>query len=243
MNNDQRWNAPIQSDESDASFPVDVTVEDVEPGRDGEMPPAQEHEDHERPPEPSIPEGEEVADPFEVEPRPNLGSSAVADTLRIERNTEVLPREASISQTCEPTIASRGNFAFYTAVRIDRTAFRQIGSADIWARDAAVGFPSLAVNIVTDEVGVSYGIGSNAASHAVGLLTGTPAHATTVQGYTDSNKRWGDYLSIRQHFVGDQNPEPSPLFVASGYALDHNVGARPHAIWFERGREVASRSM
>jgi hypothetical protein len=124
---------------------------------------------------------------------------------------------------------------FSQIVRIDRRSWERVGSADLWGERSATGFASLATNSLTNEVGASFAIGTNAASHAIALLTGQPASAVTIVGERDTATRWGDYLGIREHYSSDQPPRATHAFVASGFALDAQARARPHAIWFQRG--------
>jgi hypothetical protein len=123
-------------------------------------------------------------------------------------------------------------FPFAQIVRVSTQNFTVTGSADVWQQNAAVGYPALAPNKITGEVGISYAFGTNAPSHAVGLLTGTPVHQTTVQGSPTSVTRWGDYLTIRQDY--DDAGAPLASLAATGYARNSSGVTMPHFIEFER---------
>lgn len=124
-------------------------------------------------------------------------------------------------------------YPFAQIVRIRTTGtFATVGSADVWRQDAAVGYAALAPNSVTREVGASYAFGVNAPSHAVGVLTGTPAHQVTLQGRPTGVNRWGDYLTIRQDY--DDSGAALPSFAAAGYALNQSGASQPRFIQFER---------
>jgi len=129
-------------------------------------------------------------------------------------------------------------FAFAQIVRLSTQNFTLIGSADVWDQNAAVGYPALAANSITEEVGVSYTFGRNDPSHAVGILTGTTVHETTIQGNPTNVDRWGDYLSIRQDF--DDTGKAIPSFAATGYVVNQNDSALSHFVEFSRASRASS---
>jgi len=125
-------------------------------------------------------------------------------------------------------------YPFVQIARVDTQRFTYIGSADVWQQMAAVGYAALASNRVTNEVGISYTVGTNAPSFAVGILTGTPVHLTVVQGSATSVNRWGDYLTIRQDY--DDNAQPIRTFAAAGYVRDAAPRTQPRFVEFATTR-------
>jgi len=97
----------------------------------------------------------------------------------------------------------------------------------------AIQYATLAVN-TSNEVGASYmfGGGPFLPSHAVGVLTGTPAHAVVKAGtHGPRRQQWGDYLAARRH-----HPDGT-RFSASGYTLqggDTETSVEPRYVVFTR---------
>jgi hypothetical protein len=126
-------------------------------------------------------------------------------------------------------------FRFARVVRINASTFTLIGNPDLWSSEYRIGMPALATNSVTNEVGISYSFGKRL-DHAVGILTGTQEHFTTAEGGTNPADvlRWGDYLSIRQHY--DNAGAPQSTFGATGYVFNGSGNIRPRYVVFGRGR-------
>jgi hypothetical protein len=103
-------------------------------------------------------------------------------------------------------------------VTLDRTNnFNKIQQVQIWNSGVAFGYPSLATNVCTGEIGLSlaYGGNGNYENHAVGIWGDFVVFGTTSSSL--GINRYGDYLSIRQ------NPT-SGLFDAFGYGLSNVTG-------------------
>lgn len=104
-------------------------------------------------------------------------------------------------------------------VRLDRDDnFNVIQQVQIWNNDYAFAYPALTTNLCTQEVGFSmeYGGNGNYENHVVGFWGDFIAYITT-----DSNvgtTRYGDYVTIRQTPVTEDNP--GNLFDAFGYGLN-----------------------
>jgi hypothetical protein len=89
--------------------------------------------------------------------------------------------------------------------------FKLTQQVQIWNGGFAFGFPALATNRCTGEVGLSLmtGGGGNYANHAVGFWGDFVVYNTTNSG--SGANRWGDYFTIRQNGY--------PNFSAMGYGL------------------------
>ena len=103
----------------------------------------------------------------------------------------------------------------------------------VWNNSYAFGYPALATNACTNEVGMSLegGGDGNYENHLVGFWGDFIAYITT-----DSNvgtTRFGDFVTIRQAPVTDANP--GNLFDAFGYGLDTpGTTPDPHYVLFGR---------
>ena len=89
--------------------------------------------------------------------------------------------------------------------------FNVVQQVQIWNRGLAFGYPALATNVCTGEVGLSLmtGGGGSYANHAVGFWGDFLVYLTTNSG--SGANRWGDYYTIRQRGFSD--------FSAMGYGL------------------------
>jgi hypothetical protein len=85
----------------------------------------------------------------------------------------------------------------------------------------AYGYPALATNLCTQEVGVSLLAGGNGyyQHHEVGFLSDSHLYATTNSNVGAT--RWGDYVSIRQAPPTPLNP--GNLFLAFGFGIHNNA--------------------
>jgi hypothetical protein len=103
-------------------------------------------------------------------------------------------------------------------VTLDRSNnFSKIQQVQVWNSGVAFGYPSLATNVCTGEVGMSlaYGGNGNYENHAVGIWGDFVVFGTTNSG--EGVNRFGDYLTIRQ------NPTVG-LFDALGYGISNVTG-------------------
>jgi hypothetical protein len=101
------------------------------------------------------------------------------------------------------------------------------------AASYAIQYATLGVNS-GDEVGAAFcfGGGSFFPSHAVGILSGTPAFAKTADGkHGPARQQWGDYLAVRRHHPDGR------IFSATGYSLEtgtSDLGVAPRFVMFGR---------
>lgn len=108
----------------------------------------------------------------------------------------------------------------------------------VWNNSYAFGYPALATNICTGEVGMSfeYGGNGNYENHVVGFWGDFIAYITTESN--SGSTRFGDYVTIRQAPITDANP--GNLFDAFGYGMNTvpppGTGAQadPHYVQFGR---------
>jgi hypothetical protein len=117
-------------------------------------------------------------------------------------------------------------------VRIDPVDFSLIEQDQIWNPDYAFGYPALATNSA-NEVGVAlaWGGGNFNENSAVGIFGDGIFYSTGISD--TSGTRWGDYVTVRQHFPNTQ------LFSAETYSTKQGSegGFEPHYLLF--GRESA----
>jgi hypothetical protein len=117
------------------------------------------------------------------------------------------------------TSGTDNNFqqAHIDLVTLDRANnFNKIQQVQIWNNSFAFGYPALATNRCTGEVGLSLAIGGggNYENHAVGFWGDFVVYTTTNSG--SGVNRYGDYLTIRQN--GFSN------FSALGYGISTVTG-------------------
>jgi hypothetical protein len=88
----------------------------------------------------------------------------------------------------------------------------------IWNNSYAFGYPALATNACTGEVGLSleYGGNGNYENHVVGFWGDFVVYLTTASNV--GTCRFGDYVTIRQAPATTENP--GNLFAAFGYGLN-----------------------
>lgn len=93
---------------------------------------------------------------------------------------------------------------------------------EIWGSQA-LGYPALATNLCTQEIGVSLVAGGSGhyQSHEVGIAGDSMLYQTV--GSNEGASRWGDYVTIRQAPATGLNP--GNLFVAFGFGVSN--GPRP----------------
>lgn len=106
-------------------------------------------------------------------------------------------------------------------VSLDRNNnFNRLQQVQVWNDSFAFGYPSLATNACTQEVGMSFefGGGGNFENHVVGFWGDFVAYITT--GSTVGTTRFGDYVTLRQTPGTRENP--GNLFNAYGYGLSPN---------------------
>lgn len=104
-------------------------------------------------------------------------------------------------------------------VTLDRSNnFNKVQQLQIWNPDFAFGYPALATNICTSEVGFSmeFGGGGNFENHVVGFWGDFIAYITTNSNV--GTTRFGDYVTIRQQPPSQTNG--GSLFSAFGYGLN-----------------------
>ena len=119
------------------------------------------------------------------------------------------------------TAGTDNNFqqAHVEMVTLDRNNnFSVVQQVQIWNPDYAFGYPALATNACTREVGLSFefGGGGNYQNHVVGFWGDFIAYITT--GSNVGTTRFGDYVTIRQEPAGPTNR--GNLFNAFGYGLN-----------------------
>jgi len=103
----------------------------------------------------------------------------------------------------------------------------------VWNSSYAFGYPALATNACTNEVGMSFefGGGGNYENHVVGFWGDFIAYITTESNV--GTTRFGDYVTIRQAPPTDANP--GNLFDAFGYGLNTpGTTPDPHYVLFGR---------
>ncbi|HYZ75798.1 MAG TPA: hypothetical protein VE596_00355 [Gaiellaceae bacterium] len=100
--------------------------------------------------------------------------------------------------------------------------FSRIQQVQIWNPSYAFGYPALATNACTREVGMSfeYGGGGNYENHVVGFWGDFIAYITT--GSNVGTGRFGDYVTIRQ--APATKAHPGNLLAAFGYGLNSAAG-------------------
>lgn len=104
-------------------------------------------------------------------------------------------------------------------VTLDRNNnFSKIQQVQIWNNSYAFGYPALATNVCTGEVGLSleYGGNGNFENHVVGFWGDFIVYITTASNV--GTCRFGDYVSIRQAPFTAANP--GNRFTAFGYGLN-----------------------
>lgn len=103
-------------------------------------------------------------------------------------------------------------------VTLDKDDFSVIQQVQIWNNDYAFAYPALTTNLCTQEVGFSmeYGGNGNYENHVVGFWGDFIAYITTNSDV--GTTRYGDYVTIRQTPVTEDNP--GNLFDAFGYGLN-----------------------
>ncbi len=104
-------------------------------------------------------------------------------------------------------------------VTLDRSNnFNKIQQVQIWNNNYAFAYPSLAANLCTGELGLSFEFGGNGnyENHVVGFWGDFVAYITT--GSNRGTSRFGDYVTIRQ--VPRSAADPGNLFSAFGYGVD-----------------------
>ncbi len=128
-------------------------------------------------------------------------------------------------------------------VTLDRSNdFSVIRQVQIWNPTIAFGFPALATNGCTSEVGFSleYGGGGEYQNHAVGFWGDFVAYPTTASDVGITS--FGDYLTIRQQPPSAANP--GNLFDAFGYGLNTvpspGEGVQTDVRYISFGRPVSS---
>lgn len=128
-------------------------------------------------------------------------------------------------------------------VTLDRNNnFSRIQQVQIWNNSYAFGYPALATNACTGEVGLSleYGGNGNYENHVVGFWGDFVVYITT--GSNIGTCRFGDYVTIRQAPPTTENP--GNLFAAFGYGLNAipppGSGARSDVRYVLFGRPSSS---
>ena len=104
-------------------------------------------------------------------------------------------------------------------VTLDRNdSFRVIQQVQIWNNSYAFGYPALATNACTSEVGLSleYGGEGNFENHVVGFWGDFVVYIMTASSV--GTDRYGDYVTIRQE--PPTNANLGSLFSAFGYGLN-----------------------
>jgi hypothetical protein len=104
-------------------------------------------------------------------------------------------------------------------ITLDRNNnFSRIQQVQIWNNSYAFGYPALATNACTGEVGLSleYGGNGNFENHVVGFWGDFVVYITT--GSNAGTCRFGDYVTIRQ--APPTNDNPGNLFTAFGYGVN-----------------------
>ena len=100
-------------------------------------------------------------------------------------------------------------------VALDRNNFHLLQQVQIWNNDYAFGYPALATNACTGEVGLSLEFGGNGhyENHVVGIWGDYVLYQTTASNI--GTNRYGDYVTIRQ--APSTVANPGNLFDAFGY--------------------------
>jgi streptogramin lyase len=127
-------------------------------------------------------------------------------------------------------------------VRLDKSDFHKIQQVQIWSSSLAFGYPALATNSCTGEIGLSFesGGGGNYENHVVGFWGDFKVYVTTASDV--GTTRFGDYVTIRQAPPTADNP--GNLFDAFGYGVnsvpppDADTQADVHYVSF--GRSASS---
>jgi hypothetical protein len=104
-------------------------------------------------------------------------------------------------------------------VTLDRgNNFNKSQQVQVWNNNYAFGYPALATNACTGEVGLSFEFGGNGhyENHVVGFWGDFIAYITT--GSNVGTTRFGDYVTIRQTPPTDANP--GNLLNAFGYGFN-----------------------
>lgn len=96
--------------------------------------------------------------------------------------------------------------------------FAKLSEMQIWNPDYAFGYPAMATNVCSGEVGLSleFGGGGNYENHVVGFWGDYVLYITT--GSNAGTTRFGDYVTIRQHPA--TSSDPGNLFNATGYGVN-----------------------
>ncbi|MGA7202477.1 MAG: hypothetical protein WBX26_11665, partial [Candidatus Cybelea sp.] len=117
-------------------------------------------------------------------------------------------------------------------VEINPSSFSLTQQVQIWNPSYAYGYPSLATNACTQEVGLSleYGGGGNYENHVVGFWGDFVVYITTNSNVGAT--RFGDYVTIRQDPTASLGGR---FFDAFGYGLD-KPGATTDAHYVVFGR-------
>jgi hypothetical protein len=107
----------------------------------------------------------------------------------------------------------------------------------VWNNSYAFGYPALATNACTGEVGMSfeYGGNGNYENHVVGFWGDFIAYITTESNV--GTTRYGDYVTIRQ--APPTTANPGNLFDAFGYGLN-TPGTTPDPHYVQFGRPASS---
>jgi hypothetical protein len=105
---------------------------------------------------------------------------------------------------------------YIALVEVDQNSNFVLSGA-IWNPDLAYGYPALATNLCTQEVGVSLVAGGNGSyqHHDVEFLDDATLYPTTNSNVGAT--RWGDYVTIRQAPPTTLNP--GNLFLAFGFGF------------------------
>jgi hypothetical protein len=115
-------------------------------------------------------------------------------------------------------------------VTLDRgNNFNKIQQVQVWNNSYAFGYPSLATNLCTGEIGMSlvYGGNGNYENHVVGFWGDFAVYITTNSG--SGVNRYGDYLTIRQDGFAN--------FSAMGYGISTvNSSMQSDVRWVVFGR-------
>lgn len=117
-------------------------------------------------------------------------------------------------------------------VEINPSSFSLTQQVQIWNPSYAYGYPSLATNACTQEVGLSleYGGGGNYENHVVGFWGDFVVYITTNSNV--GTTRFGDYVTIRQDPTSSLGGR---FFDAFGYGLDQpGATADAHYVVFGR---------
>lgn len=117
--------------------------------------------------------------------------------------------------------------------------FAKERQVQIWNPDFEFGYPALATNACTGEIGLSLEYGGNGryGNHAVGFWGDFLVYRTTSSNV--GTKRFGDYVAIRREPADEANP--GNLFAAFGYGLNKTTsgGTRTDMHYVSFGRPAA----